>query len=75
MTTTRDIPAARRASLPSADTHSCIEGMRRDPASDPIFEAWVKGDLTESQALVALDALDALDAQRERQVRPADRNH
>ena len=67
METTPDTSAGRLAALVAADANSRIEGMRRNPASDPIFAAWVKGNLTHAQVG------EALDAQRERDAHPTGR--
>jgi hypothetical protein len=37
--------ARRRQALRRADAHNRIEGIYRDPASDPVFEAFVRGEI------------------------------
>jgi hypothetical protein len=37
--------ARRREVLRRADAHNRIEGISRDPASDPVFEAFVRGEI------------------------------
>lgn len=49
--------AGRRAALEQADVSLRIEDLERDPASAPIFEAWVRGEITEEESIRRLIAL------------------
>jgi Antitoxin VbhA len=47
----------RRAALEQADVSLRIEGLERDPASAPIFEAWMRGEISEEESIRHLIAL------------------
>jgi Antitoxin VbhA len=47
---------ARREVLRRADAHNRIEGIDRDPASDPVFEAFVRGDIEVTEIVPRLKA-------------------
>lgn len=48
---------SRQAALDRADVSLRIEDLERDPASAPIFEAWVRGEITEAESIARLAAL------------------
>lgn len=50
--------AGRRAALARADVSLRIENLERDPLSAPIFEAWVRGEISEREALEKLNDLE-----------------
>ena len=39
-----------------ADACNRIEGMARDPATDPIFEAWIVGEIDMEEAIARIKA-------------------
>jgi hypothetical protein len=47
----------RREALCRADAHNRIEGVFPDPDSEPIFEAFVRGDIEFEDILPRLNAL------------------
>jgi hypothetical protein len=48
--------ARRREIVRRADAHNRIEGIARDPASDPVFEAFVRGDIEVTEIVPRLKA-------------------
>jgi len=48
----------RREALRRADAHNRIEGIHRERESDPIFEAYIRGEIDESEIVPRLEALD-----------------
>ena len=48
--------SARRQVLRRADAHNRIEGIYRDPASDPVFEAFVRGEIDVTEIAPRLKA-------------------
>ena len=48
----------RREALRRADAHNRIEGIHRERESDPIFEAYIRGEIDESELVPRLEALD-----------------
>jgi hypothetical protein len=48
----------RREALRRADAHNRIEGVFPDPDSEPIFEAFVRGDIEFEDILPRLNALN-----------------
>jgi Antitoxin VbhA len=47
----------RREALRRADAHNRIEGILPDPESEPIFQAFVRGDIEFEDILPRLNAL------------------
>jgi Antitoxin VbhA len=47
----------RREALREADASNRIEGIYRDPATDEIFEAFIRGDIELDELGAQLDAL------------------
>ena len=48
--------ARRREALRQADACNRIEGIPHNPATDPIFEAWVLGEIGDEQMIAAIKA-------------------
>jgi hypothetical protein len=48
--------ARRREVLRRADAHNRIEGIDRDPASDPVFDAFVRGEIEVTEIVPRLKA-------------------
>jgi hypothetical protein len=51
-----DEMARRKQALRDADAHNRIEGIVRDPASDAVFEAHIRGDIDVSEIVPGLNA-------------------
>jgi hypothetical protein len=49
--------ARRREALNQADANNRLEGIFRDPATDEIFEAHIRGEIDTSEMLARLKAL------------------
>jgi hypothetical protein len=48
----------RRKRVERANAHNRIEGICRDPESDPIFEAYIRGEIEIDEILPRIQALD-----------------
>ena len=48
--------ARRREAVRQADADNRIEGIKHDPASDPIFEAWILGEIDGDEAIARIKA-------------------
>lgn len=49
--------ARRREGLRQALACNRIEGIEHDPATDPIFEAWIVGEIDSEEAIARIKAL------------------
>jgi hypothetical protein len=49
--------ARRREAVRWADTHNRIEGLARSPKTEPIYDAFVRGDIEFDEILPRLKAL------------------
>ena len=49
--------ARRKKALARADAHNRIEGIFPDPASEPVFQAWVRGEIDELDIMPMLKKL------------------
>jgi hypothetical protein len=49
--------ARRREAFRQADACNRIEGIPHDPVTDPIFEAWILGEIDSEEALARIKAL------------------
>lgn len=54
--TTEEI-ARRREALRQAEACNRIEGIPHNPVADPIFEAWVLGEIDDEELIPAIKAL------------------
>ena len=50
----------RREAVRRADAHNRIEGICRDPETDPVFEAFIRGDIDARGIVQRLDQLRGL---------------
>lgn len=49
--------ARRREAVRQADACNRIEGIPHDPATDPIFEAWILGEIDSEEMIARIKAL------------------
>ncbi len=49
--------ARRRENVRRADAHNEIEGISRDPKTDPIFEAYIQGEIEATDMVPRLKAM------------------
>ncbi len=49
--------ARRREALRQADANNRLEGVFREPATDEIFDAHIRGDISTSEMMARLKAL------------------
>jgi Antitoxin VbhA len=54
---TADEIARRREALRQADANNRLEGIVREPATDEIFEAHIRGEITSAELTARLKAL------------------
>ena len=48
--------ARRREAVRQADANNRIEGIPHDPATDPILEAWIVGEIDMEEAIARIKA-------------------
>jgi len=48
----------RREAVRQADASNRIEGIYREPESDPIFDAYIRGEIDATEIIPRLKALD-----------------
>ena len=49
--------ARRRKAFEMAKHENRLEGIAHDPATDPIFEAWIQGEIDSEEAIARIKAL------------------